>query len=542
MHFWHLDREIPFADNQLSRLNSPPEERMRAVCKLLFIVSFIAIVSAGSAFGSAANIYITETGSPAGNCTANVQTPAFVTNAANWGAGGSQIGPGTTVLFCGTFTLTTGTSLASFLGSGTSANPITFQLDTGAVIQSPAMGSASSGAFNCSGKSYVVVDGGTNGIIQNTANGTGLANHQASQGLYFANCTNVVAKNLTIQNIYANLGNNSGATDTNGVNTVDVYFTGNSTGSTVSNNTLNNARTGIFVSFDSGADASNVSIYGNTISDHGWGINVGADYASSTATGVTIHDNNISNWTNWQFPSSTYHTDGIILYNDVTTGALDTYSIYNNYFSGSLGAGSATGYIACGLMSTCTIFNNLMVDTGTNACYGYIWLYGHNGSDSVYNNTLVGSSAASNIAVTLGDPGPGSATSSALTVKNNIFINVGSGLHDYQNLTSDIVASDRNIWRTGAGAAPHMSTNDSTSISFATWQSDGFDTNSVNSTPSLAANYMLNVGSPAKGLGANLSSLGLPALNLDRAGWSRSSTAAWDVGAYLFMGLSAVPH
>ena len=404
MYFWHLDREIPFADNELSVYSSPPEEYMRAVRKLLFIVGFIAIVSAGSAFGSAANIYITQTGSPSGNCTTNVQTPAFVTNAANWGTGGSQIGPGTTVLFCGTFTLTTGTSLASFLGSGTAANLITFQLDTGAVIQSPAMGSASSGAFNCSGKSYVAVDGGTNGIIQNTANGTGLANHQASQGLYFVNCTNVIAKNLTIQNIYANLGSSSGATDTNGVNSDDILFDeGKSTNDQVLNNKLSSARTGINVDFDGGGDASNFVISGNTISDNGWSVNMGADNAASTAAGVVIANNNISNWTNWQFPYSTYHTDGLILYNDVTGGSLLTFQIYNNYFTGTLGAGSPTGYIACGLMSTCAIFNNLLMDTGTNACYGYIWLYGHNGPDSVYNNTLVGSSAASNIAVTLGN-------------------------------------------------------------------------------------------------------------------------------------------
>jgi hypothetical protein len=515
---------------------------MIVIRRLLLIVGFISIVSAGSAFGSATNIYITQNGSPSGNCTANVQTPAFVTNAANWGTGGSQIGAGTTVLFCGTFTLPAGASLASFLGSGNSTSPITFKLDTGAIIQSVAMGSASAGAFNCSGKSYVTVDGGTNGIIQNTSNGTGLANSQASQGLYFSGCTNAVITGLTIQNIYQNQGSRAGASDTNGENTADVYLTGNSTGSQISNNTLNNARTGVLISFDSGADASNDAIFGNTISDHGWAIAIGADYAASTAAGVVIHDNNISNWTNWQFPSSSYHTDGIILFNDVTGGAYQTYSIYNNYFSGSLGNGSATGYIACGLMSTCTIFNNLMVDTGTTPCYGYIWLYTPNGPDSVYNNTLVGSSASSNIAVTLGDPGPGPGpTRSALTVNNNIFINIATGLHDYQTLTSDVAASDRNVLRNGSGTAPYMSTNDSKSIAFAAWQDDGFDANSLNSNPNLTASYTLNSGSPAIGLGANLTTLEMAALDMDKAGVHRPPPSAkWDAGAYAASGSSPV--
>ena len=230
-----------------------------------------------------------------------------------------------------------GRSPASW-GVGNSTNPVTFKLDSNAIIQSPAMGSASAGAFNCSGKSYVTVDGGSNGIIQNTANGTGLANHKASQGLYFIDCTNVVVKNVVIQNIYANLGSSPGAKDSDGWNTSDILFDegGNMTGAQVFNNTLNNSHTGINAYFDGGNDASNFQIYGNTISDHGWSISFGADNARSTATGVVIHDNNISGWTNWQFPSSTYHTDGLILYNDAgRSAAYDTYMIYNNQFSGT---------------------------------------------------------------------------------------------------------------------------------------------------------------------------------------------------------------
>jgi hypothetical protein len=507
---------------------------MIAVRKLLFAIIFLSLVSAGCAFGSAANVYITPNGSPTGNCTSNVQTPAFVTTSGNWGSGSTQIGPGTTVLFCGTFTLPVGGSLASFLGSGNSSNPVTFKLDSNAIIQSPAMGSASAGAFNCSGKSYVTVDGGSNGIIQNTANGTGLANHKASQGLYFVNCTNVVVKNLTVQKIYANAGSSKSASDTNGQNTADIFFDeGDSTGSQVFNNTLNNARSGILICFDGGSDASNLLIYGNTISDHGWGVFIGADNSRSTATGIVIHDNNISNWTNWQFPYSEYHTDGLILFNDVSGGAYQTYSIYNNYFSGSLGAGSPTGYIACGRMSTCSIFNNLMVDTGSNVCDGYIWLYTPNGADFVYNNTLVGSGNGG-VAVTLGDDaGLGGGTTSNLTVENNIFTNINIALHDYRSLTADVAASDNNLLYATGGGAPTMATNDSNVISFAKWQTSGYDTNSSTSNPNLTGSYHLNSGSPAVGLGANLTHLDISPLDLDMAGVHRSSPpATWDAGVY----------
>ncbi|MFZ0796372.1 MAG: hypothetical protein WCA13_07815 [Terriglobales bacterium] len=517
---------------------------MIAVRRLLLIVSFISIVSAGSAFGSATNIYITANGSPSGNCTTNVQTPAFVTTAGNWGSGSGQIGSGTTVLFCGTFTLPVGGSLASFLGSGTSSNAITFKLDSNAVIQSQAMGSASSGAFNCSGKSYVTVDGGSNGIIQNTANGTGLTKSQASQGLYFVNCINIVVKNLNIQNIYQNAGSNSHATDTHGVNTSDVYFdNGNSTGAQIFNNTLNDARTGIAMNFDDGGDASNVLIYGNTISDHGWSIQFGADNSSSTASGVVIHDNNISGWTNWQFPDDTYHTDGLILYNDSgRSAAYDTYTIYNNQFSGTLGNGSPTGYIACGVMSTCTIFNNLMVDNGSYPSWGYIWLYTPNGTDAVYNNTLIASSNGG-VGVTLGDDaGLGGGTASHLTVKNNIFTNVTYGLHDYRSLTTDITASDENVWRTPSGSAPAFETNDSTQISFATWQNDGFDVSSTTSDPKLGSNYVPQSGSSAIGLGANLTGLDISSLDFDMADSPRPGSGSWVAGTYDAAGGPAPPQ
>ncbi len=506
---------------------------MRAVSKIAIVVAFFVIVSTVSAFGSATNIYITQSGSPTGNCTTNVQTPAFFNNAANWGTGASQIGPGTTVLFCGIFTGASGQTGFSFQGSGTSGNPITLRFDTSAQMSAPYWGSASSGAINCTSKGYLVVDGGTNGMIQNTANGTSLTYQQASHGWYSISCTNVTIKNLTVQNLYINQGSSSGATDTGGANTANVDFEGNSTNNQVFNNVLNNSRAGIAVNFDGGYDASNIQIYNNTISDHPWGIFVGANNASSTATGVVIHDNTISNWLNWQFPSSTYHTDGLILYNDIgVSAAYDTYTIYNNYFLGSLGNGSPTGYIACGVMSTCTIFNNLMVDTGSNGANGYIWLYSPNGSDAVYNNTLVGSSNGG-VAITLGDTaGLGGATTSHLTVKNNIFTNVTLGLHDYQSLISDVTASNNNVWRTPSGAAPAMATNDSSQFSFATWQSDGFDVSSTNASPHLSGTYTLQSGSSAIGLGANLTSLSITALDSDKAGTARPSSGAWDAGAY----------
>jgi hypothetical protein len=77
---------------------------MALVKRSLVAIFFICLIAAPLAFGSASNIYITQSGAASGNCTGNVQTPAFFNNASNWGSGSSQIGPGTTVLICGAFT------------------------------------------------------------------------------------------------------------------------------------------------------------------------------------------------------------------------------------------------------------------------------------------------------------------------------------------------------------------------------------------------------------------------------------------------------
>lgn len=518
---------------------------MRAVSKIGIAVSFLVMVSAGSAFGSATNIYITQSGSPTGNCTANVQTPAFFNNAANWGTGANQIGPGTRVLFCGTFTGTAGQVGFTFQGSGTSGNPITLLFDTNAQMSSPYWGSSSTGAITCTGRNYLIMDGGTSGIIQNTANGTSLANQQSSYGIHTSNCTSIEIRNFTIQNIYLNQGSSPSATDTNGQYTGDIYLQGNSTGDSVHDNVLNNARTGLWVDFDSGHDASNLLVYNNTISDHPWSISLGACNASSTATNVKIYSNDISGWLNWQFPTGTYHTDGIIAFNDAEGSTcpgmapIDTFKIYNNYFHGSLGSGSPTGYIACGERTACDIFNNLMVDTGSNLAAGYVWVYAYGGPFNIYNNTIVGGSATQNVGINL-NAGYGTPTYSTATVKNNVVVNVAYALADYRTstLAGDIAGSDNNVWRTNAGGAPSFVYNfggNPTIMSLASWQSSsGNDASSVTTDPKLTATYALQSGSSAIGLAANLTGLGITPLDFDKAGVARSASGSWDGGVYTF--------
>ena len=150
---------------------------------------------------TANNIYIAQsaTGAANGADCADAQPVSFFNSSSNWGSGANQIGPGTTVHLCGTFTGTAGQTLLTFQGSGASGSPVTLKFETDANLAAPYW--SSSGAINVSGRNWIVIDGGTNGTIQNTANGSGLAYMAQSNGFVLSRVSNVTVKNLAIGNI-----------------------------------------------------------------------------------------------------------------------------------------------------------------------------------------------------------------------------------------------------------------------------------------------------------------------------------------------------
>jgi hypothetical protein len=501
-------------------------------------LALIAVVLVSSSKSARANdIYIapSSVGSGAGTSCGNAQTFSYFNASGNWNSNptGVQIGPGSTVHVCsGTYTGALNATALRFQLAGTSGRPVTLVCDQGtATFTSPAW-SSTTGAITSSAGGYLVLNGGGNCTISNLANGTGLANSQTSYGIYLSSCTNCVVENWVIKNIYINQGSNSSATDTNGENTVDIEFAGASTNSIASGNTVSQAKTGIQFAPDPNGDASNIQISGNSVSDTDWGINVGGGDSGDTINNIVIKGNTITNWTNWQFPTNVYHQDGVILFNAGNPAAGLTATIYNNYVYGNLGIGSPTGFLYCADFTSCTVYNNLLVNTG-NTIDGIIWLgqgtnLGRN--FSVYNNTIV--SNQNDIAITL-------AINGHATFQNNLVFGVNAGIHDYNNLTADVALSNNNVWRTGSGTAPDMATNDSSYITYATWQGYGYDASSSTGNPNLSGTYGLQAGSSAIGLGANLASFGLASLDQDMALNPRPGTpgslvpvGSWDVGVY----------
>jgi len=375
--------------------------------KRLFI---LFLLLSGSAFGSN-TVYISHAGAGSANGTScsNAEPYSYFNSSANWSSSptGVQIGPGTTVHGCsetwndasaGDVALTFQCATAN----GTSSNPITLSFDQGATnLYNGSYWNASGAIENTGSCTYVVLNGDNNLTISNQSsggsptNGSGLANEQTSVGIEFDGCTQCTIENTTVKNIYINAGSSSGATDVNGANTIGITITGPGTGSIISGNTVSSSRGNIELQPDPNADITGAQIINNTISDDGWAIVVGGGDCGDTGTGIIIAGNNITNWTNWQFPTSSYHQDGIFVFNNCTTAAVFTGSIYDNYVYGNLGAGSPTGYVYVAENTSFNIFNNLIVETGSTVGQpGMFWIGSANndawsGGHNIYNNTMV---------------------------------------------------------------------------------------------------------------------------------------------------------
>ena len=161
---------------------------------------FVALLSSAAA---ATNHYVTQAG--AGLQTGTAAAPWSVADLNDeW----SQVAPGdTVVLMAGNIT-----SQITISASGAAGNPITILFAPGATMSVPAW--SGNGAISIPGLSYIVIDGGAtgaiggygangtpNGIIENSANGTNLANKVNTCGIALTgSCTNVTIQNLVIAN------------------------------------------------------------------------------------------------------------------------------------------------------------------------------------------------------------------------------------------------------------------------------------------------------------------------------------------------------
>jgi hypothetical protein len=518
------------------------EEKMRLQLKYWAFLGTFLVLLMGSKSASANDIYIAQSaagGASGVNC-AGALPMTFFNAASNWGTGAAQIGPGTTVHLCGTFTASAGASgYLTFQGSGASGSPITLTFESGAIVQAPYWGA--NGAIYVSGKSYITIDGGADGLIQATLNGTsggtcpgGTCTYQqfAGEGVYLTGDSYVEVKNLTIANLYVH----SSVSDTGGSGLHNPWGIGVWSGDsniTVDNNTIHDVNWGVFVEFASGSPDSNLDFHSNSIYNVSVGIAGGDGTAGATLTGpVNIYNNVIHDTENWDANGDVNHHDGIYIWlTNASSSWTGAYNVYNNWIYNIETSCSAGIYFDSGASSTYpagTAFNNVI---GTN-CGGDGAIYDKSGKMRLYNNTFTDAQQTIN----------SQSSGTGQILENNISAASEGILFGQMSLAT----SDYNAWYALTNPAMTYSTSYSTLAAFKS--STGFDAHSITSAPNLSTSFVPNAGSPVIGAGVNLYSVcngqpnpGLGALCYDKAGNARPTSTAWDMGAYQSTGTQPLP-
>lgn len=500
------------------------------------------LFSSTMVFASISTVYIAQSSSGAGggtSCT-NALPASWFNSSANWGSSSNQIGPGTTVHLCGTFTGAVNSTMLTVQKSGTSGNLITLLFEAGTVFTSSAW--STNGAIDLNGQSFITVDGGSNGIIQNTANGTALANHNDSNGITGggnSSCgSNVEVRNLVVQNIYVRTG---GSSDPNGDATGGFDFEACGSNLRIHDNTSTQAHANIFAR-PSGAQ-SGWAIYNNKTVGATWGICINTGGTSDSLSNSSIYNNDVSDGTPWEDPADNYHKDGIFIYGQGSGGgggSLSGLEIYNNYVHGTWGPNDATAFMYINQnVDHFDIFNNIFSVAAGGSTNGLLTIgYGAN-NFRVLNNTFVGYSSSAG-GVAFGETGG----ASSVTFENNIVENMQGAIFT-ENTT--YAALDYNDYFNISGQGTSGAYCDSTGCtdSFTTWQAK-HDSHGIYADPKLDALFRLLSGSAAIGHGLDLTNLNITALDFDKAGNPRPSTGAWDTSAFnsgqASVGLPAPPQ
>lgn len=257
--------------------------------KLLWIALIVVLSFLGVAKSSwAADFYIgqNQAGTNDGSTCANARAVAWFNTTTNWAnpKQSGKIGPGDTAHLCGTIS----TSLM-VRGGGAAGNPITILFDPNAKLSAPTWTGAwwgVEGAVQANNLDYIVLDGGSNGIIEATNSGTELQ-QVGSMGVMFYNVSNSEVKNLTIRNMYvrtSTTGEDGGGTG--------IFFREGSNNS-IHDNRLSEIATAFVYVYPQNGLTQNIKVYRNTINRVNWGIIFGESDINALAEDIQIYSNDI---------------------------------------------------------------------------------------------------------------------------------------------------------------------------------------------------------------------------------------------------------
>lgn len=397
------------------------------------------------------------------------------------------------------------------------ANSVNLIFESGAKLSTTTW--TSGGFITVSSKSGVVIDGGSNGIIEATDNGTTSAfggtkgNADDLAAISLSSCTNCEIKNLTIKTIYDRLANSA---DCNAKGD-GILATGDISGLSIHNNTISDCHEPIRAIATT--TSSGVNIYNNTLSDLGVGIRA-APFNADVST-VNVYGNTVTGGSKWDGEWTVdpcacgegncgdghVHQDGMQLYT-VAGDSFTGLKVYNNFLQ-DFGthstahiyvenAGAASG----GTITSPQIYNNVFINTGANYAANGMLTCKSVASPSILNNTFVG-----NYPTTSGNSGlflssAGTTYNTNITLKNNII----SSVQYYVNASSNIgtnhtfTASTYNCLYNGDASTPFY---DGSMRSMAYWTGTlGLDaTGSITTDPGLDGSYKPGASSNAKWAG-----------------------------------------
>lgn len=498
----------------------------------------LLLVFASPLFANDVFVAQSAAGSANGSSCANAYAASYFNTSGNWTSGvpsGTQIGPGTTVHLCGTFTESAGASgTLTIQGSGSSGSPITILFEPGANATAPYWGN-NGFIYAASRVNYITIDGGgtgsvpsgtftSNGDIVASANGAALANHVAgSTAIAFRGIgdTGIIVQNMECENMFVAVQDNTNNETTKGAGTNSACVVIlDPVSFTIQNNVFHDAFNPVYTYYNAPGRGP-YSILKNKIYNLEANI-VGSAGTGATLNGLTIDNNEFYNMGLWDTSNSCggncpNHHEFLHLWAVHSGSSISNAVLSNNYFHGTLGYSmTAMWYIECSGSCTppaitLTAYNNLvsMDDTqadiytgaggnGMTECEG--------GTCSYYNNTFyssVGNGSTANNAIHIEN-------GTSIKVQNNICLNMSGCIANGGGTITLYDSMDCYGLSSGCSSATNLQTGN----------------------PNLDANLKPTTGSAAIGNAANLTSLGIAGLDTDRANIARPSSGAWDIGAY----------
>lgn len=497
---------------------------------------------------SGRDIYIAQRayGLDSGDSCANARAIGWLDVSSNWGTGTTAIAPGDTLHLCGEFHGAANTTLITFYGSGTSGSPITLVFEPGAKLTSPAW--SARGAINLNGHSFIALDGGASGVIENTDNGTDKAWQLPSRLLYSSGSDNIEIRQFALNNAYV-YQRDSLSDQATADGSAAVILASAGSNISIHHNTATNCG-GACIGIDGAPEPStNWRIHSNTVRQAKWLIN--ASNTRSQSHYIFIYANDIADTDQYWNKNAFFHCNGIIVYGSPRTPATQgTYGyvyVYNNYIHGRLGNPNQTGamFLSKTTSGPVYIFNNVIRPTGHTPgvnCFSNGWValqWDQVLSAEVFNNTFDGTAAC----------GYSHRTGSRVSIENvSEFRFVNNIVYDnggFEVRSPTPMRSDHNVWY-GIQKAGRQAFK----VGQASWyyfdpsqgapnwiDATGHDHNSVTTDPRLLPFGKLDKGSSAIGLGENLSRLCLVDVHLaplcaDKDGLPRPVLGPWDAGAY----------